>query len=297
MRLGDIIFICDVQNRRLTNGFKLTRVGVTGVMKPVKIKRPDGDNVLTCYIDIFVDLPSDQKGSHLSRNLEAVAEMVDESVARPVSGLEMLTAMICRTLLDRHEYASYAEVRATADYFSERSGPSGKVTLEPFKLISKATARRGNGMTKSIGVEVIGMTACPCAMETVKQTMGEEGYEPGDFPTISHNQRNVSSVLMEVPEEFDVEADDLISIVEDSFSSPTYELLKRGDEGRVVRKAHENPKFVEDVVRDILGRILARYQELPDDVLVTVRSESEESIHKHNAFAEMVTTLGELRSG
>ena len=60
-------------------------------------------------------------------------------------------------------------------------------------------------------------------------------------------------------------------------------------------KAHLNPKFVEDVVRDILAKILKSYTDLPDEVIVTVRSESEESIHKHNAFAERVTTLGELR--
>ena len=63
----------------------------------------------------------------------------------------------------------------------------------------------------------------------------------------------------------------------------------------VVINAHHNPKFVEDVVRDNLPRILKRYPNLPDDTIVTVRSESEESIHKHNAMAERVTTLGELR--
>ena len=63
----------------------------------------------------------------------------------------------------------------------------------------------------------------------------------------------------------------------------------------VVINAHRNPKFVEDVVRDILGAVLERYPELPDDTIVTVKSESEESIHKHNAFAERVTDLGELR--
>ena len=72
-------------------------------------------------------------------------------------------------------------------------------------------------------------------------------------------------------------------------------MLKRRDEGELVLKAHENPKFVEDVVRDILASVLKRYGNLPDDTIVIARSESEESIHKHNAFAERVTTLGELK--
>jgi GTP cyclohydrolase-4 len=92
-----------------------------------------------------------------------------------------------------------------------------------------------------------------------------------------------------------VDADDLIDIVEHSFSSPTYSILKRKEEAELVIKAHTKPKFVEDVVRDILSAVLKKYSNLPDEVLVIVRSESEESIHKHNAFAERVTTLGELR--
>ena len=101
--------------------------------------------------------------------------------------------------------------------------------------------------------------------------------------------------MMEVPEGFDVEADDLIDIVESSLSSPTFEILKRDDEAMVTMQAHKNPKFVEDVVRDILGKVLDTYSSLTDKVYIVVRSESEESIHKHNAFAERETTLGELR--
>ena len=266
-------------------------------MKPVTVKRDDKVIVINSRIDVFVDLPSTQKGSHLSRNLEVISELVDQSVRYPVPGLEVLAADICKLLLEKHEYASWAEVNVTGDYFLERKSPNGKMSLESFKLIAKARNKRGDGLIKLIGVEVIGMTACPCAMETVRTNYEEFVAKGGrDVPVITHNQRNVSSVLMEVPEEMDVEANDLVDIVEASFSSPTYEILKRGAEAEVVVKAHRNPKFVEDVVREILGRVLERYQELPDDVLVTVRSESEESIHKHNAFAERVTTLGELRA-
>jgi GTP cyclohydrolase-4 len=102
--------------------------------------------------------------------------------------------------------------------------------------------------------------------------------------------------MIEVPKDkHSVDADDLIRIVERSFSSPTYSILKRKEEAELVLNAHKQPKFVEDVVRDMLKQILQDYQKLPDDVLVITRSESEESIHKHNAFAERITTLGELR--
>lgn len=288
----------DVQNRPAELRFKLTRVGVTGVRKPVFVARPDRNVTLTADFDIFVDLPSTMKGSHLSRNLEVVSEIVEESIRQPVPSLEHLCSNIARRLLERHDYASYSEVRAKADYFLERTTPLGKRTTERFCLMASARAQRDSevGVRKSIGVQVVGMTACPCAMETIRHDMEESGRSlPDDMPTITHNQRNITTLVIEVPDDCSVEANDLIEMVEESLSSPTYEILKRGDEARVVEKAHQQPRFVEDVVREILARVLKAYGAFPDDVQVCVRSESEESIHKHNAVAERVTTLGELR--
>jgi len=296
-----MIPICDVQSRRLDAGFKLTKVGVTKVKKPVRVKRNGSVNLinetLTCSIDIFVDLPSQQKGSHLSRNLEIIREIVDDSVRNPVKGIEALAVIMCRQLMQKHEYANYGEVMIVADYFREASTPNCRSTLEFYKLIGRAAGERGKGIRKTVGVEVIGMTACPCAMETVTENLRKEGrYQNCTVPTMSHNQRNVCTVLMEVPEEYEIEANDLIDLIEASFSSPTYEILKRDDEAAVVMNAHANPKFVEDVVRDVLKKVLDKYPQLPDDCMLTVRSESEESIHKHNAFAERHTTMGDLRA-
>lgn len=220
---------------------------------------------------------------------------MESSACAPVTGLEILAADMCRGLLDRHRYATHAEVSVQADYFFDRKNPSGRTTREYFKLAAKAHGSRGMSLKKMIGATAIGMTACPCAMETVREQSQGNVTIQGGLPTISHNQRNVSTLMIEVPEKYDVEANDLIEILEASFSSPTFEILKRSDEAAVVINAHSNPKFVEDVVRDILTKVLERYGSLPDEVVVTARSESEESIHKHNAFAERVTTLGELR--
>jgi GTP cyclohydrolase-4 len=287
--------LTDVQGRKSLNGFKLTRVGVTEVKKQVTVHRDFGNSCLNCVIDIFVDLPSTQRGSHLSRNLEVIAEVIEMSVSKPVSGLEELAGNICEMLFDRHEYASYAEVNIAADYFLDRSGPSGRVSKEPFKLMANASGNRGKGMRKMIGAQAIGMTACPCAMETIRDGIKGNVAMNDDFPVISHNQRNISTLMIEVPGHAEVEANDLIEILEQSFSSPTFEILKRSDEAAVVINAHRNPKFVEDVVRDVLLKVLERFPGLPDEVKITVRSESEESIHKHNAFAERVTTMKELR--
>src|SRR3989442_1557247 len=105
----------DVQSERVANGFRLNKVGVTGVLKPVQVRRPNRSVTLTTTLDVFVDLPHDQKGSHLSRNLEAINEVVDRSVREPVGSLEELTEVIALLLLKRHDYATTSEVWATAE--------------------------------------------------------------------------------------------------------------------------------------------------------------------------------------
>ena len=284
----------DVQSRISPSQFKLTRVGVTGVKKLVHIKRPNKKSVisLTVTLDLFVDLPASQKGSHMSRNLELVSEIIDQTLKTPVSDLETFCAKTAELLLEKHEYATFSEVRAEADYFLDVTYPSGQRGSEPYKLMAEARSNGNKQLKKLIGVKVIGMTACPCAMEVVREIDARD--KNCSAPT--HNQRNIGTLMIEVPSGTEVvDADDLIQIVEQSFSSPTYSILKRRDEAELVLRAHAKPKFVEDVVRDMLSAVLTKYQDLSDDVLVIARSESEESIHKHNAFAERITTLGELR--
>lgn len=274
--------------------FKLTRVGVTGVKKLIRIQRPGMKEPISLVVkmDLFVDLPAYQKGSHMSRNLELVTEIIDKNISTPEKDLETFCAKTAKLLLKKHEYATRSEIQAEADYFLERTYPSGKKGLEPYKLVGEARAKNNGELRKLIGIKAIGMTACPCAMEIIR-TIGK--YHDGDVPP-THNQRNITTVMIEVPsDDHSVDANDLIDIAEHAFSSPTYSILKRREEGQLVYEAHKNPKFVEDVVRDILSSILKKYQHLPDDTIVVVRSESEESIHKHNAYAERMTSLGELK--
>ena len=285
----------DVQNRRIDGSYLLTRVGVTNVRKPIKVSRTGKVTTLFCNIDVFVDLPPTKKGSHLSRYLVAINEVINSTLETPAQGIEVVAAEICHKLRQKHEYATYAEVNMSAEYFTERPGPSGKKTLETFKILAKSVSEGSEPLKKTIGVEVVGMTACPCAMETVRELHKGSIVFADDLPVITHNQRNVATLIVETPEECDVEAYEMIDLLESSFSSSTHELLKRDDEAAVVLRAHQNPKFVEDVVRTILMKVVEKYTDLPDSVKLTVRSESEESIHKHNAFAERTATLGDLR--
>jgi GTP cyclohydrolase-4 len=112
----------------------------------------------------------------------------------------------------------------------------------------------------------------------------------------THNQRGRGIISVETAGSFEVPLNTIIAIIERSMSTMSYELLKRGDEYQVVKNAHKNPKFVEDCVRDMARNVVTDFPKLPDDAIVKIKQINEESIHQHNAFAELSTTMGQLRS-
>jgi GTP cyclohydrolase I/GTP cyclohydrolase-4 len=116
-------------------------------------------------------------------------------------------------------------------------------------------------------------------------------------PIATHNQRGIGTLHVGCPSgETWIDAPELLRIVESSMSSEIYELMKRPDEMAVVVKAHEQPRFVEDCVREMVRQVVEGYPELPDEAFVMARQENLETIHRHNVVAERYGTLGELRA-
>lgn len=288
----------------------LTRVGVTGVKKLLQLERKDKRPIiLVPTFDAFVDLPNDQKGVHMSRSPEAISEVMESVTNDKSMEVEFICAKIVEKMMSKHEYAKKVEVSMTTDFMYMKESPVTKNnTQEMAKLVAKAVGTRNDGeieIRKSIGAVVTGMTVCPCAQQSVKESNKDKLLEFLDAETTekvletvtfaSHNQRGVGTLLVEVPENFEVKGEDIIQIIEDSMSSPVCELLKRPDENATVLKAHENPVFVEDCVRNMMEMIVKKYSDFPDNTIITARQENHESIHRHNAYAEKVTTMGELR--
>ncbi len=283
---------------------KLRSVGISGIRKPLSVQRADRVNVLAVEFHVAVDLPSERKGSDLSRNAEILAEVVDKTVTHPVESLESACSAIATELLVRHTYATEASVEAEAEYFLRQGIAEEKRSFEDYQLLAEAhAARQPDGtisLHRAIGAEAIGMTACPCAMETCRELLVAEYPLLADpqfktLPMISHNQRNRTRLLFEFEDGGEVEVDDVIAAIEAAQSSPTYAILKRGDEGQVVLDAHRHPKFVEDVLRDLLSGLPERFPNVPDSTVVLASTVSEESIHKYNVEAAHRVTLGELR--
>jgi GTP cyclohydrolase-4 len=283
----------------------LRRVGITGIRKPLAVQRTDQVVTLATEFSVSVDLPSSRKGSDLSRNAILLAEIVDQTATRPVSSVEGACAEIAGELLVRHPYAKDSEISARAEYFLPRGISEDRRSYEDYTLLAEARAERGdNGsirVVRGVGGEAVGMTACPCAMAGTRARLTQEFpllADPSfrEMPMITHNHRNRTQLFFELPGEESPEADEIISAIESAQSSPTYAILKRGDEAEVVLNAHRHPKFVEDVLRDLLAGLGERFRTLPDDVYVRAQTVSEESIHKYNVFAAHSATLGELRA-
>jgi GTP cyclohydrolase IV len=288
----------------LRGRMKLRSVGITGIRKPLTVERGGRSHVLAVEFRIAVDLPAGRKGSDLSRNAEILAEIVDRTVVRPVESLENACLSIASELLRRHTYATEAVVEASAEYFLRQGISEEKRSFEDYTLLAEARAARGESgkltIRRAVGAEAVGMTACPCAMETCRVKLTEEfpllsDPQLADLPMISHNQRNRTRLVFELDGGAEIEVEEVIAAIEGAQSSPTFAILKRGDEGQVVLNAHRRPKFVEDVLRDLLVSLPERFPRLPDDVSVAVSTVSEESIHKYNVEASHRTTLGELR--
>ncbi len=283
---------------------KLRSVGVSGIRKPLTVHRRGATHTLAVTFEVAVDLPSDRKGSDLSRNAEILAEIVDETATRPAESLENACSSIAAELLRRHAYASEASVRASAEYFLRQGVSESKRSFEDYTLLAEARATRAAGgavaLARAVGAEAVGMTACPCAMETCRERLLREYPrldDPSlrDLPMITHNQRNRTRLVFELDGGGEVEAEEVIAAIEAAQSSPTYAILKRGDEAQVVLAAHRNPKFVEDVLRDLLASLPGRFPRLEDAVAVRASTVSEESIHKYNVEASHRVTFGELR--
>jgi len=310
--VNSVYCLPDVQACEPDYPFNLTRVGVTGVKKLVKVERGNDERpvVLISDFEVFVDLPSDRKGANLSRNFEAIDEVLEEAINCPVYEIEELCGEIAKRLLLRHEYATRAEVKMKSEYIVRRQTPVTKANgQEVVDIFAEAVARAGPAgyLRKTVGAEVLGMTACPCAQEIMKEEVREELAKLGisekqasdladRLPIATHNQRGRGSISIEVRDRRCVSIDRIIKIIEESMSSRVFGLLKRPDEAVVVKRAHSNPKFVEDCVRTMAQKTVEAFSDLPDDAAVTLKQINEESIHQHNAFAERTATMGELRS-
>jgi GTP cyclohydrolase IV len=298
----------DVQASPPAIHVSLSRVGVTNVEKVTRIGPRGAQQLYYARLECFVDLGPGQKGAHMSRFEEVVNDVIGEVVLGENGfKVEQLAQRIAVEVRERQD-ALRAEATIAARYPEHKPAPvSGIATQEIYTLFGSAVASE-RGTRRLVGVAAQGMTACPCAQQLVagrsRARLAADGFTDDEIarifeavPVATHNQRGVGTLHLGLPEdcETDVDAAELLAIVEDSMSSEIYELMKRSDEGAVVEKAARRPRFVEDCVREAIRGVIERFGGLRDDAFVSARQENLETIHQHNVVAERFGLLGELR--
>lgn len=253
----------DVQNSSDQRGIAIQRVGINDAHLPFLIKTQDGGfQQVLARIKFTVSLPMEYKGTHMSRFLEILNKWSQKPVAE-----EEMEAILAEALekLEAHS----AELKIDFKYFINKTAPvSGHKSVLDLNCFFHGEKQRGEAMRFKLGVEVPFTSLCPCSKEISRYG--------------AHNQRG----LMRVEVRFAAGAEciyieDLADQMEQQASCPIYPLLKREDEKYVTETAYENPKFVEDILRDLVLSL----RELKGIEWFSIECENFESIHNHSAYA------------
>ncbi|NLA88684.1 MAG: GTP cyclohydrolase I FolE2 [Alcaligenaceae bacterium] len=254
----------DVQGSTDLRRIQINRVGVRQVKHPISVKNGQGDILGTVGVwDTAVMLPASEKGTHMSRFMG----LIDEYHAQGMDAKlfkQMAAAML--PLLNADE----GEIRVTFPYFITKKAPvSGVTSMMDYEVTWTAFANK-DGVRFLTEVVVPVMSLCPCS-----KAISDYG---------AHNQRSHVTVQIETTEDFVL--DDFIRAIEEQGSSQLWALLKRPDEKYVTEFSYDNPKFVEDLIRDVAIRV----KQWPGLVAYRVEVENFESIHNHSAYAVLEGT-------
>ncbi len=302
------VSISDVQSRRPAVQLSLSRVGVTGVEKVIRIQQNGTEQLFSARFECVVELGSDQKGAHMSRFEEVVNEAIGEVVLGESTFKAETLAEHIAQLVRARQNARRAEVSIEARFPEHKPAPISGINTQELYTLHGSAACTEFGTRRLIGVTAQGITACPCAQELVagnaRARLETQGFDDEDIekildavPVATHNQRGLGTLHIGCTElcADEIDAGTLLAIVEHAMSSEIYELMKRSDEAHVVEKAHRRPRFVEDVVREMIRGVVDAFPHLNDPAFVEARQVNLETIHQHNVVAERYGTLGEIR--
>ena len=247
----------DVQNEKPENEIELNKVGVQGLRKYVIVNGTEKKYHTIVTINSYIKLPSNLRGVHMSRFAESIDEIPEETTS-----IEDLAQKISQTSLEKHHFDCCTKV--FCEFPFDRIRPNG----EKEKGIAQMTAKYSTTTKrKSLGISVNGALACPCSREMCGG--------------LTHNQRGNLSIDIDVSKG-KIDPEEIIEVCSQSFSSPTFSILKRPEEKKLVEQMHQNARFVEDVVRKCVQFLREKY---PKRYCV-VKCASYESIHDHNAYSE-----------
>lgn len=260
-------FLKDIQNLKDTRGIAIQKVGVKDVETPLIIQRKnDSDQIVSAKARMSVSLPQNYKGTHMSRFME----VLDEWRAKNLLGVDIKGIL---KDVQQKLNAQSAHARFNFKYFVKKEAPISKAQ----SVMGYDCSFEGNLQKDEynflLGVKVPVTTLCPCSKEISNYS--------------AHNQRALIKIIINYEENQHIWLEDLIKLAESCGSCELYPILKREDEKYVTEKAYDNPKFVEDVIRDVIlklkeNKIIKSFE---------VECEAFESIHNHSAWAYQKETI------
>lgn len=251
----------DIQNLKDNRNVDIQKVGIKNLKLPLIIQRKNSSNlVVSADARVCVSLPRHYKGTHMSRFVEVLSEWQHKNLL----GVDIKG---CLEKIINNLDAESGELEFKFTYFIDKKSPVTKISA-PMSYECSFEGRIIDGVYKFIlGVVVPVTTLCPCSKE-----ISDNG---------AHNQRALINVKVSYDESEQIWIEDLIELVENCASCPLYTLLKREDEKFVTEKAWNNPKFVEDILRDVVVEL----RNFPVVNEFEVDCEAFESIHNHSAWA------------
>lgn len=248
----------DIQSEKSKINISLDKVGIKDLSYPITVlDKKNGVQHTVANINLYVNLPHKFRATHMSRFIEVLNQYRGNIHIDKFADLLRKLKIVLK--------AKEAHVEAFFPYFIEKEAPVSKSkSLMEYKCVFKGSSKLKNDYIIAVKVPVNAL--CPCGKEMC-------GY--------SHNQRGI--VTLQVRFKKHIWIEDLIKLVEYSSSSPVYSLLKREDEKFVIETANKNPKFVEDIARQVAHQL----EKDKNIIWYCVESENYESIHNHNAYAQV----------
>lgn len=306
----------DLQDSGSTIDIAIDKVGIVELEKKVEIVQENKKYSFYPKISALIDLPAQQRGIHMSRTSETIEEVINEVIYKPTPTIELVGDRIVKRLLEQHSYTSKAEVKLEGKIIVQVRENNNRNIQKSYNISSYVNANRKSSdeieYLYFIGASAVGMTVCPCAKEMSQEyateiikarkdiKINEEDLKKliNLLPFSSHNQRSIGTIIVQIKDLTGQKIDvlDIIDVIEESMSGKIQSVLKRPEEAELVRSAHLKPLFSEDVIREMAKNFILRdFPKIEDNFEINFKIESFESIHPHNVYAELKTTIGDLK--
>ena len=310
----EMSMMVDVHESKPPVKVSVSRVGIVNFKRPIQLIFNGSKVTAVTTINIFVDIPRTKKGAHISRNIEAIDEIFENGELEvDADRFTDYAVKLAKKLSQKHDYTNHIEVELETELPVEKKAPKSHIKSYSIVRVSAGSEiYKENGenekIFKTISVELEGMTVCPnsykMTMDYAREKLKEKGFSEDQIevilntvPLSAHNQRGTGRIKIKSKKDVKIKISEIVSVIEESMSSPVYPILKRVDEQYMVIYAHFNPRFTEDVVRHMVGLLVKKYgNKIPDDAFIIASQQNYESIHAHDVYSEIKGYFRDLKA-